>query len=56
MPTELLSFEPRTAGDEVVEPEIVFPAGTNPLLEMARCYGCCVNFTQFDTSTKSHTQ
>lgn len=56
MPSELLSLEPRTAGENVVEPAVIFERSTNPLLEVARCFGCCINFTQFDQSTRSSTQ
>jgi hypothetical protein len=56
MPTELMSLEPRTAGEDVVEPAVSFESNVLPLREVADCFGCCINFTQFDISTRSSTQ
>jgi hypothetical protein len=39
-----------------VEPAIGFAADTNPLLDMARCAGCCRQHTDIDIWTHSQTQ
>ncbi|GAA1715444.1 hypothetical protein [Fodinicola feengrottensis] len=56
MPPVLSSLEPRVAGTDVVEPAIAFAAGTNPLMEMSKCAGCCFDFTNININTHSATQ
>ena len=54
--TALLALEPRDAGAEVVEPVIEFQDGFYAEQNRTRCTGCCLNHTQVDIATHSHTQ
>jgi hypothetical protein len=56
MPPALSGFEPRIAGADAVEPATSFAANNNPLTDMARCGGCCLQHTSIDIATHSQTQ
>ncbi len=54
--TTLLTLEPRTAGDEVVEPVLGFQDGYYAEQDRTRCTGCCLSGTLVDVATHSWTQ